>query len=134
MDYSRIRDLVAELDLTVPREGAVARLEQYGGGPDESQVIANRSGGIRLGIEFLKAALAADEKATEARPGVQIELDYLLDPDSDVDFDWLEVREELQPAAVIRSRSARLVEVALGLLVLLAIFGIGIATVIGWLS
>ena len=93
---ARVKELIAALDAEVPREGAQVRLHQYGGGPDESQVQANPAGYLRLGIEFLKAAYSSpgDPKTPQA---VQVELGYLLRPDSTINFDWCERRDDLGP-------------------------------------
>src|SRR5688572_2077805 len=60
MTDEEIREIVAQLDAAIPREGAVVEIEQ-----DEEMyeiravaVVANRLGYLRLGIEFLKAAIA----------------------------------------------------------------------------
>ena len=58
MDEDKIKAIIKQLDDEVPREGAKVILEQYGGGPDESQIVANQKGYLRLGVEFLKAAFA----------------------------------------------------------------------------
>ena len=92
-DTEQIRKLVADLDAAVPREGARVHLSQYGGGPDESKVIANERGYLRLGIEFLRAAFApSSPKSAEL---IDADLDYLLTDDSNVGFDWFERREDL---------------------------------------
>src|SRR4051812_14714301 len=83
-------ELVSKLDALVPRDGARVSLAQYGGGPDESRVIANQRGYLRLGIEFLKAAFAPHEKHL-----VKADIRYLLTEDSDVSFNWFERRENL---------------------------------------
>ena len=56
MDERRVREAIDLLDAEVPRAGARVRLHQYGGGPDEGQIVANETGYLRLGVEFLKAA------------------------------------------------------------------------------
>lgn len=110
MDPQTVERLIRELDTIVPREGAHVRLEQLDGGPQESVVSANREGYLRLGIEFLKAAVApeatteehAAEPASVPDPGasdngetppprqqlrpVDIDLDYLITKDSLVRF------------------------------------------------
>lgn len=43
MNEAEIAALVDRLDRLVPREGAHVRLEQYGGGPDESRIVANQA-------------------------------------------------------------------------------------------
>ena len=91
MDENRIQDAIRFLDAEVPRQHAKVKLEQYGGGPDESRMIANKLGFLRFGIEFLKAAHArpSDQQSNI----VDIELDYLLTTDSSISFDWFERRE-----------------------------------------
>ncbi len=88
MNLPRIQAAVDELDREVPKEDARVLLEQYGGGPDESRIIATKSGLLRLGVEFLKAGVA--EKPQTAG------LSALLHPESDIGFDSVEVRERLQ--------------------------------------
>ena len=48
-DTEQIKKMVAELDAAVPRDGARVYLSQYGGGPDESKVVGNQRGYLRLG-------------------------------------------------------------------------------------
>ncbi len=93
-DLQRVSEIVAELDRTVSREGAKVQLKQYGGGPDESKIIATRLGYLRLGVEFLKAAFARckSEKDPDA---IDVDLKYLLTDDSTVGFDWFERRENI---------------------------------------
>lgn len=128
--------LVAELDASVPRDGAVALLKQYGGGPDESSITANRAGALRVGIEFLRAAVTAADEADAGRsPEAAIDLDYLLDAESTVGFDWLELRDHLDEATYVTSPHERLVGIACGAVVLFLIAAtlVGIGTMISWL-
>lgn len=83
LEREQIRRLVGELDRAVPRDGAHVRLEQYGGGPDESRIVANEIGFMRLGIELLQAGVAS----VEATPTpVDVDLTYLVDSDSVIGF------------------------------------------------
>src|SRR5688572_15306493 len=68
VDERKVQDAIAFLDEEVPRGHARVKLDQYGGGPDESRIIANKDGFLRLGVEFLKAAYApiTDPKETRA--------------------------------------------------------------------
>jgi len=123
-------ELVAKLDALVPREGARVALSQYGGGPDECRVVANRRGYLRLGIEFLRAAFAPHEK----QHVIKADIHYLLTEDSDIGFDWFERREDLPPAAP-ESRPGRIVGPIigfgfLGLIILCAL--VGLVTIIRW--
>jgi hypothetical protein len=123
-------ELIAKLDALVPRDGARVSLSQYGGGPDESRVVANRRGYLRLGIEFLRAAFAPHEK----QHLVKADIRYLLTDDSDVGFNWFERREDL-PQATPESRRARIIGPIigfgfLGLVVLCAL--VGLVTIVRW--
>jgi hypothetical protein len=139
LSADRIRTLVAELDSEVPREGAFARLVQYGGGPDEAYLVANERGYLRLGIEFLRAAIApttADAASTRGRV-LDIDLDYVLDPDSDVGIDYLERREDLGRS--VRSREPmgwpqrfRFAIIALVVLAAVAVWLIGFVAIARW--
>lgn len=101
MDNSRISALIAELDGLVPREGATVKLVQYGGGPDESQFVANRLGYLRFGIEFLRSGLAAPAASAGETPAAAVDLEYLIHPDSDISFDWFERLEDLSKSQVV---------------------------------
>ena len=92
-DRDELADIVDQLDRRVPREGAWIELKQYGGGPDEGQVIGNREGYLRLGVEFLKAAAAKapNEPIAEAAHPVSVDLEYLIDESSTINFDWFEI-------------------------------------------
>lgn len=96
MNDEEFAELVTRLEKEVTREGALVKLEQYGGGPDESRIIANCSGYMRLGIEFLKAAIAPYSDKTGKQPfDIEVDLEYLLSEDSDVGFDWFQRGENL---------------------------------------
>jgi len=127
-----VQKLIAELDVAIPKEGARVQLCQYGGGPDESRVIATRRGYLRLGIEFLRAAYAAP---CEKNPGqIAVNLDYLLTDSSDIGFDWFE-RVDSLPEAASDSRISffsrcfgMTVMVVLG-----CIFLVGIGSILAWI-
>ena len=108
-DLSKLAPLVAELDQGVSKNGAVVRLERYGGGSNESKIVANRLGYLRLGIEFLKAALAAPTTEEAAGPAtIGVELSYLIHPDSNINFVQFERCEDLSiPPAYEQSFVAR---------------------------
>lgn len=132
MDKERIQDAIALLEREVPREGARVNLHQYGGGPDEGQVIANETGYLRLGIEFLKAAFAPAEP--NRANTVQVDIAYLMTPDSDMNFDWFERRE---PSRDDRAASkGRLIPtLLLSALVATAILAIiGLVATVRWLA
>jgi len=96
MDVDKIRIFVEELDELVPEDGAAVRLDQYGGGPDESQIVANQAGLLRLGIELLKTGLIpSTQKPKEWKKGVALDFEGLVLEDSTVQFDWCEFQKDL---------------------------------------
>jgi hypothetical protein len=136
-DMEQIKKMVADLDAAVPRDGAQVCLSQYGGGPDESKVVANQRGYLRLGIEFLRAAFAAP--SPKAKEQVQADLRYLLTDDSDIGFDWFERREDLMDGAQTGRRSGKVFKVITAICMLALVAGlilaiIGLVTVIGWMT
>lgn len=112
----RIAELIDELDRLISRDGAAARIDIYGGGPDECSVIANQAGYLCVGIEFLKAALA---EPTDERGSVPVALNGVLLETSDVRFDgFVRAEPEWEPKP---GRSALAERVAgFGCLLLLA--------------
>jgi len=70
MDENKIRAIITQLDNEVPRENATVILEQYGGGPDESHIVANQTHYLRLEIEFLKAGFAGNSQGPYSLPFV----------------------------------------------------------------
>jgi hypothetical protein len=131
MNKDEIAKVIAILEREVPRDGARVRLCQYGGGPDEGQVVGNDAGFVRLGIEFLKGAIAAP-KAGHAS-AVEVDLAYLITSDSDIRFDWFERREPSEPLPQTRSRLIPFLMfsgvLAVGLLAIL-----GLVTIVRWLA
>jgi len=133
MDQRKIQDAIALLDHEVPRDGAHVKLHQYGGGPDEGQVVANEAGFLRLGIEFLKGAFAPSGHRGEAA-AVEIDLEYLVTSDSSINFDWFERRAapEVTPPNPAPRVVPVLIFTALAAGVVLSL--IGFVTVVRWLA
>jgi hypothetical protein len=75
MNDTEIKELIRKLDASVSKEGATASFRAFG----ETAVLANRTGYLRLGIEFLKRAY--DETNDHST------LDYLISKDSDFSID-----------------------------------------------
>ncbi len=137
MDDVQIQDRIATLDALVPKEGAVVKLDQYGGGPDESRITANKNGYLRLGIELLKGAyLPAAENQQ-----IPVDLYYLMSDDSNVGFDWFE-RPENPGLPLHDTRDGKIARnagrvIAAGFLLIFVIViaflaMIGIKTIAGW--
>jgi hypothetical protein len=55
--------------------------QQYGGGPDESRIVANRGGHLRLGIELMKGALAVPA-GTHGPQNTPVDIEYLISEES----------------------------------------------------
>ena len=129
-----MQKLITELDAVVPKDGARVQLSQYGGGPDESRVIATQQGYLRLGVEFLRAAYAAP--SGDAPTQIVVDLDYLLTEDSDIGFDWFERVESLPVPASSTSSGSSFWPAAFGIaagVCFLILLLVGFVTVIQWL-
>lgn len=131
IDTDGIQRLVDQLDGLVPRDGACVRLEQYGGGSDESRFVANESGFLRFGIEFIKGGLAQTEGDGAGTDAVLVELDYLLSEESDVGFDWF-IRNENLLSPEVKDGLIGIV-FTLGFVLLGVLTVIGLMTVVMWL-
>jgi hypothetical protein len=133
-NLEQIKKLVADLDAAVPRAGARVHLSQYGGGPDESKMVANQRGYLRLGIELLRAAFAPPSPNSPEQ--IQVDLRYLLTNDSSVGFDWFERREDLADATRAERKPNRLIPaiLVLGLGAAVALAMIGFGTLMVWMT
>lgn len=134
MDEARIRALVADLDAAVPREGAAVRFEIHGG-LDETAVVANPRGALRLGIELLRAGLRGmDEAAAGRTPFGALELEYALDDTSAFDLDGVVVRDPLpESRAPRKERGGRLIGRLLAVLGAILALILAIAGAMTWL-
>jgi len=131
MTEAELSALIGRLERELPREHARVKLHQYGGGPDECQIVANRAGYLRLGVEFLKGALAPSINPKEPA-GVPVTIDYLITGDSSVNFDWFERREDLpeqSTAPPTPGRTAAAIAVSVFIL-LIALSAVGLFTVV----
>lgn len=157
MDSEEIERIVQTLDAAVPRDGAHVRIEQLDSGPNETVVAANRTGYLRLGIELLKAAFAAEraptpedapaqeegrgEQPTEdpskpALASIVVDLDYLLTPDSMVRFTGFERGElEVRDTPAGSAPSHKLLTVGCLILAAVGVFFavIGFSEVLSWI-
>lgn len=92
MQTDELNAIVNRLDQDICRNNAKVTIQKYGGDPDESFVVATPKGYLRLGVELLKAGLApyvSPERAT-----IDVDIEYLIDDESDVQFDYFERRED----------------------------------------
>lgn len=136
IDEDKIRKLIEALDHSVPREGGRVKMSEYGGGKDESMIIANRTGYLRFGIEFLKCAFAGPTKdANENNNYIEADIQYLVTKDSTVNFDWFERREDVKLETMKASKENLLLKIggtAIAIIVLIMIL-IGFVTTIKWI-
>ena len=132
IDTGGIKSLVDQLDVLVPREGACVRLEQIGGGPDESRFVGSERGFMRFGIEFLKGGLAQSEGDGAGGKEVPVDLDYLLSDESDVGFQWFVRDENLLSPEVEGRRDLFGLALLLGFVLLAVLTVIGLVTVVVW--
>ena len=122
--------IVNRLDQDISRDNAKITIQKYGGDLTESFVVGTTNGYLRLGVEFLKAGLAPH--TSPERSAIDVDVEYLIDDDSDVQFDYFERKDQL----TIKSYQSSFVDKLIPL-VLLAIVGsvlilaiVGLRTVI----
>lgn len=131
MDRDRIASLVARLDELVPRQGASVVLQPHGGGADESQIVANELGFLRLGVDIMRGTLQADTSDAAAQI-LNVDIDYLFSPESPIRVDAFLLAPNLTPPPA-ESRDWSVIT-AIGCLILyagiLGVFIVGIATVV----
>jgi len=121
MDESRIKELVEELDRTIPKEGAVVSFRQYGGGPDESKIVGSRIGLLRAGVELLRAGVgpAGEKKETKGLTALRA----ITHAESEFQFDYFEEKQLPEDRAyeIKNARTAKLIAIGLLCIVLLTI-------------
>lgn len=89
MDEQRLRVLVAELDALVPREGGLLRISERNP-RDAVLALGDEAGVLRLGVELLRATLAAADGRSAGRDPVAV-LELEFDDQSDVRIDAVEL-------------------------------------------
>jgi hypothetical protein len=128
----RLRQLVDELDRLTPRDGACVRMEQYGGGPDEGRFVANQSGYLRFGIEFLKAGVAPQKTTEPSQWPVAVDIKYLASDESVIGFDVFVRDDTLELAGRQQGRRAsRLTGFALAIVFSAACIAMLVFAVVG---
>jgi len=132
MNRERISAIVAELEQLIPTENASVLFSQYGGGPDESKVVATEEGYLRLGLEFLKAASAPPLKGS-VPTAIAVNIESLVSPESSVSFNWFERVESLeQPLKQTPPSSMLSFSLAIAVGFLVAMVVVGIVTTVRW--
>jgi hypothetical protein len=116
MEISELNSIVNRLDEDISRENAKVTIQKYGGDLDEAFVVGTPNGYLRLGVEFLKAGLAPHSSPDKSE--IDVDVEYLIDDDSDVQFDYFERKDQLTIKTYQRSFVDKLIP-----LVLLAVVG-----------
>ncbi len=132
MDVEAIQRMVDALDREVPREDAVMRLDTYCG-PEEMQVVANRGGFLRLGIEMMKAAFAEPSGEESGLEGV--DLAYLQTTPSDSRLVAVDRRTDMNEVAAEPQRWAQLLAglVFAGCALAAVLAVVGAVAIVRWL-
>ena len=131
LDLDHVHELVDELDLAVPRDGAWLREGESESG--SSLITANRCGFFRLGIEFLKTALAETPEGDERFPEghVEVDLEYLAG--QDVCYEFVRSEEPLDEAAPAATLGLLGTVLSVSLVLLFfATLAVGMITILLW--
>ena len=133
MEDNEIIEVAERIEKALPPDVAVVKYMQHGGGPDESHIIANRVGYLRLAAFFLRAAVAPHEKQGSAL--IDIDSSDILDEDSDIGIGWLERREDFEKVEWKETLSDKFSSIGCAVcsFALFAFLIIGIVTVINWI-
>ena len=136
MELDKIKQIVYELDENISKENAKVSLQKYGGDLDEAFIVATKRGYLRLGVEFLKAGFApyiSAERALGKRPyEIEVEMDYLITDDSDVNFNYFERREDVTVKTYQESWVDRVLPIAIvgAMFSILALAVVGLVSII----
>lgn len=109
MNPSRIESALKEIESNFAGGDAKVRFDVYGGGVDESFVRGSRAGIARLGIRFIRAAIAEEcGKSINGGDVVSRTLDDVIHPSSDVKLDWIEIMDDLEdiPEVQVKARES----------------------------
>lgn len=100
MNREELKQIVEDLDKDISKENARVSMQKYGGDLDEAFIVGTENGYLRLGVEFLKAGLTpyvnAEKVASRQPYAIDVDLDYLIQEDSDVQFDYFERTEDIK--------------------------------------
>jgi len=128
---AELRDLVARIDRLVPKEDAHLAIP----GEGDATTIGNRRGYLRLGVEFLAAALDPRPGSADGPARIEPRLDYLLTEGSRAPFDTCEVDEAIASRPPVSSGLGAAGQLLSGVLVVagLILIFIGGAVAFRWL-
>jgi hypothetical protein len=123
--------LVERLDRLVPKDGAHLTIPAD---PNKNATVGNRLGYLRLGIEFLAAALHPLLDSDAAAPRIRPNLDYFLTEGSQTAFDVWELDESIGRRPPARGRLGPTGQLVAGvvLVLMLILLFIGVSVVWHW--
>lgn len=124
-----IHELVERLDRLVPRGGAHLMIPAHA---SAATIIGNRIAYLRLGIEFLKAALHPAQGPSDEAPRVGPNIAYLLAEGSSSPFDLCELDESIASRPPVQSRLGPLGQLAAGVLVVALLVLLFIGSAVAW--
>lgn len=135
MDEEReqeIREAVERLDGLIPKDGAHLAIGVETGGKTTA---GSRLGYLRLGVEFLTAALRPLPATETEPPRIEPELGYLLRAGSRAPFDRCEIDEAIGSRPPIRSALGPLGELFTAVIVVAALILVFLAgaVVVRWI-
>ncbi len=115
-------------------------MEMSGGGPGESQILANESGYLRFGFEMMKAAYAEQYRDQGGAPStyVKVNLDGVISDRSQIVFDsFVRTEGELVEPTYVPSTKENLIPLlfVLGFICMIVFSIIGCTTTVSkWLN
>lgn len=128
MDLDEIKKIIEQLDRGISKEDAAVRLEYCE--PNELSVTATQNGYLRIGVEFLKAAIAPQENSDSESRLVKVDTEYLITEDSSTDFSSFERVDRI----VQESHEESFIDSLVMYLILAVLIAIPILAVIGLIS
>ena len=140
MQNEEILRIIDDLQARNSYVDAVIGFHQYGGGPDESFIKANRQGLELFAAELLKAALETEKSAVQDQPAIyHLEMEEWTARKTEYHFGYIELqkakRDDIFPSEdFIQNRQSRLSGTLTGFGCVLLILILGICCFIGILS
>lgn len=113
-------------------------ISQYGGGPDESFIKANKEGLVLFALELLKAGINSEPKLFGQEKQVIVNFDYddeWIDENSDTFIHYIELIEDREKpkSKSIHMEKAMAVGCFIGAIIALISLFVGVITILNWL-
>jgi hypothetical protein len=99
LTQEELTGIISKLEPVVSKDTALFEIYQYGGGPDESFIKANRQGLQLFAIELLKASLKVEQTLGDpTKSTIGIEHHEMLE-NGDIGIHYIEPTSEIRQAA-----------------------------------